>query len=36
MKKILLIVAALAFQAGFSQESKIKVVESKKIELTGN
>ncbi len=34
MKKILLIVAALAFQAGFSQESKIKVVESKKIELT--
>lgn len=35
MKKIFLIFTVLAFQLGFSQESKIKIVESKKIELTG-
>jgi reverse gyrase len=34
MKKVLLIVTVLAFQLGFSQSSKITVVESKKIELT--
>lgn len=34
MKKVLLILAVLAFQLGFSQKSHIKVVESKKIELT--
>lgn len=36
MKKIFLILAALAFQMAFSQEkSSIRIVESKKIELTG-
>jgi hypothetical protein len=35
MKKIFLILAVVAFQLGFSQNSSIKVVESKKIELTG-
>lgn len=35
MKKIFLILTVLAFQLGFSQEGKIKIVESKKIELTG-
>lgn len=35
MKKIFLILAVVAFQMGFSQESKVKIVESKKIELTG-
>lgn len=34
MKKIFLILTVLAFQLGFSQASQIKVVESKKIELT--
>ena len=34
MKKILFIGAFFAFQLAISQESKIKVVESKKIELT--
>ncbi|WP_027379515.1 hypothetical protein [Chryseobacterium daeguense] len=34
MKKISLILAIAAFQLGFSQNSHIKVVESKKIELT--
>jgi hypothetical protein len=34
MKKLLLILSVLAFQLGFSQNSKITVVESKKIELT--
>lgn len=35
MKKIFLILAVVAFQLGFSQNSSIKVVERKKIELTG-
>lgn len=36
MKKIFLILAVLAFQIGFSQEkSSIRIVESKKTELTG-
>jgi len=35
MKKIFLILSVLAFQLGFSQNSSIKVVESKKIELKG-
>ena len=34
MKKLLLILAVAAFQFGFSQNSQIKIVESKKIELT--
>ncbi|GAA5088883.1 hypothetical protein GCM10023210_13000 [Chryseobacterium ginsengisoli] len=34
MKKLFLILSVLAFQLGFSQNSRIKVVESKKIELT--
>ncbi|WP_415327064.1 peptidylprolyl isomerase [Chryseobacterium sp. MMS23-Vi53] len=35
MKKLFLILSVLVFQLGLSQESKIKIVESKKIELTG-
>lgn len=35
MKKIFLILAVAAFQLGFSQESNVKIVESKKVELTG-
>jgi len=34
MKKLLLILAVATFQFGFSQNSQIKIVESKKIELT--
>jgi len=34
MKNLLLILAVVAFQLGFSQNSQIKIVESKKIELT--
>lgn len=34
MKKIIAVLTVLAFQLGFSQESQIKIVESKKIELT--
>ncbi|WP_346985226.1 peptidylprolyl isomerase [Chryseobacterium sp. POE27] len=34
MKKIFLICAVFAFHWAFSQQSKIKVIESKKIELT--
>ncbi|MDR6405682.1 MULTISPECIES: peptidylprolyl isomerase [Chryseobacterium] len=34
MKNLLLILAVVVFQLGFSQNSQIKIVESKKIELT--
>lgn len=34
MKKIVAVFTVLAFQLGFSQASQIKIVESKKIELT--
>ncbi len=34
MKKIIAVLTVLAFQLGFSQASQIKIVESKKIELT--
>ncbi|WP_294296322.1 peptidylprolyl isomerase [uncultured Chryseobacterium sp.] len=34
MKKIVVVFTVLAFQLGFSQASQIKIVESKKIELT--
>lgn len=34
MKKIVSVLTVLAFQLGFSQASQIKIVESKKIELT--
>ncbi len=34
MKKLLSVLTVLAFQMGFSQASQIKIVESKKIELT--
>ncbi|GEN74396.1 peptidylprolyl isomerase [Chryseobacterium hagamense] len=34
MKKIVTVLTVLAFQLGFSQASQIKIVESKKIELT--
>jgi hypothetical protein len=34
MRKIVAVLTVLAFQLGFSQASQIKIVESKKIELT--